>query len=124
MKKPYAFIVEDDEFLSEIFAKTLQTDFEIEVIGDGSTALMRLAQFAPDLVVLDLNLPGLSGKDILADIRSNPALARVRVILCTADARQAEFLQEQADVVMLKPISTQQLRGIATRLSLGANTTR
>jgi len=116
MTKPLALIVEDDEHLSQIFAKSLSIDFETEISGDGATALMRLAQVRPKVVVLDLNLPALGGKDLLADIRGNPDLSETRVILCTADARQAETLQEQADIVMLKPVSPSQLRQIAARL--------
>lgn len=115
MGKPFALIVEDDQHLSQIFSKTLEIDFETEIAGDGSTALMRLAQIRPNIVVLDLNLPGLKGAEVLADIRANPALSSTAVILCTADARQADTLQDQADIVMLKPVSPLQLREIARR---------
>ncbi len=115
MNKPLALIVEDDIYLSQIYVKALSGEFETEVASDGSTALMRLAQITPTLILLDLNLPGLGGKDILADIRSNPNLTTSHVILCTADTQQANMLQEQADIVMLKPISPSQLRQIAAR---------
>lgn len=115
MNKPLALIVEDDNYLSQIYAKALSVEFETEIAGDGSTALMRLAQITPAVILLDLNLPGLGGKDILADIRSNPNLQNSHVILCTADTQQANLLQEQADFVMLKPISPSQLRQIASR---------
>ena len=115
MPKPLAIIVEDDTNLSRIFSLALQTDFETEVFGDGSTAFMRMANVEPALVILDLNLPGLQGKDILTDIRATPRLAKTRVILCTADERQAELLREDADIVMLKPVSPAQLRQIASR---------
>jgi DNA-binding response OmpR family regulator len=114
MPKPLAIIVEDDTNLSRIFSLALQTDFEIEVYGDGSTAFMRMANAEPVVVILDLNLPGLQGKDVLIDIRANPRLAKTRVILCTADERQAELLRENVDVVMLKPVSPAQLRQIAS----------
>jgi DNA-binding response OmpR family regulator len=115
MKKPLALIVEDDMYLNQIYAKALAGEFETEIASDGSTALMRLAQIIPAVIILDLNLPGLGGKDILADIRSNPNLTQTHVILCTADSHQAAYLQEQADIVMLKPVSPSQLRQIATR---------
>src|SRR5512137_534794 len=115
MSKPLALIIEDDTNLSRIFSLALQTDFETEVYGDGSTAFMRMANAEPTIVILDLNLPGLQGKDILSDIRANQRLAKTRVILCTADERQAEILREDADVVMLKPVSPAQLRQIAAR---------
>jgi DNA-binding response OmpR family regulator len=115
MSKPLALIIEDDTNLSKIFSLALQTDFETEVFGDGSTAFMRMANVEPTLVILDLNLPGLQGKDILADIRATPRLVKTHVILCTADERQAELLSEVADIVMLKPVSPAQLRQIASR---------
>lgn len=115
MQKPLALIIEDDSNLSRIFSLALQTDFETEIYGDGSTAFMRMANVQPVLVILDLNLPGLQGKDILADIRANQQLAKTHVIICTADERQAELLREAADIVMLKPVSPAQLRQIASR---------
>lgn len=115
MPKPLALIIEDDANLSRIFSLSLQTDFETEVYGDGSTAFMRMANVQPALVVLDLNLPGVQGKDILNDIRADQRLAETHVILCTADERQAELLREIADIVMLKPVSPAQLRQIAAR---------
>jgi DNA-binding response OmpR family regulator len=115
MPKPLAMIIEDDSNLSRIFSLALQTDFETEIYGDGSTAFMRMANVKPTLVILDLNLPGLQGKDILADIRADQRLAKTHVIICTADERQAELLSEVADIVMLKPVSPAQLRQIASR---------
>jgi len=115
MPKPLAIIVEDDINLSRIFSLTLQIDFETEVYGDGISGSVRIASAEPALIILDLNLPGMKGRDILAEIRATPRLARTPVILCTADERQAEFLQDEADIVMLKPISPGQLRQIASR---------
>lgn len=115
MPNPIAFIVEDDPQLSKIFSVSLQTDFVTEVTGDGDSALTRLAQIVPTLVILDLHIPGKSGKDVLMYIRSEARLANTRVILCTADERQAEALEEIADIVLLKPVSPTQLRQIASR---------
>jgi DNA-binding response OmpR family regulator len=119
MPKPLALIIEDDKNLSRIFSLALQADFETEVISDGSTALFRIPNILPTLVVLDLNLPGLNGKAILSDIRADPRLAKTKVILCTADERQAELVREDADIVMLKPVSPGQLRQVASRFLPG-----
>jgi len=116
MAKPFALIVEDDPHLSRIFSITLGESFEIETIVDGFHALERLAEVVPHLVVLDINLPGASGAQILHVIRSEPRLASVRVILATADSRQAAELDDKADIVLLKPISITQLRDFADRL--------
>ncbi len=115
MSKPLALIIEDDPTLGEIFALALKPDFETETIVDGNLALMRLDQVVPVLIVLDLHLPGASGFDIFMRIRSDSRLANTHIILSTADDRQAETLRDEADVVLLKPVSPIQLREIAAR---------
>lgn len=116
MPKPLVFIVEDDPKLREIISITLEADFELETCADGSTAMQRLKNIVPEIVVLDLNLPGTSGRDILSYIRVEDRLAKTRVILTTADDRQAETLNNDADIVLLKPVSPMQLRELALRL--------
>jgi two-component system response regulator len=116
MTKPLALIIEDDPQLSQIFAIALAAHFQTEVIQDGLTALNRLAEVTPDVLVLDLHLPEVSGNKILDFICNEPRLGEARIILATADARQAEQLEEKADIVLLKPISPVQLRELAMRL--------
>ena len=116
MTKPLAIIIEDDPQLNAIMSITLQADFEIETCTDGNMGLERLKQTIPNIVVLDLNLPGASGKEILRSIRADERLAKTRIILTTADERQAETLQEEADIVLLKPVSPAQLRELALRI--------
>ena len=117
MAGPFVFIVEDDPKLREIIRITLEADFELETYADGNSALERLKNIAPQIVVLDLNLPGLSGREILTYIRTEERLAKTRVILTTADNRQAETLNNDADIVLLKPVSPGQLRELTVRLS-------
>jgi CheY-like chemotaxis protein len=116
MTQPLVFIIEDDPQLGQIFSVALESQFKIEIIIDGNAALARLAEVVPDIVVLDLHLPGTSGTDVLAKIRNDPRLTQVKVILATADARQADLLTNEADIVLLKPVSPVQLRAIAARL--------
>lgn len=116
-KKPLALIIEDDRKQATIFEQALQmAEFETEIIRDGKAALERLAVTVPVLVVLDLHLPYVSGDDVLRQIRADERLAKTRVILATADPRMAGPLQEESDLVLLKPISFSQLRDLATRL--------
>lgn len=117
MTKPFVFIFEDDHKLNEIMAITLQANFELETCSDGNTAMERLKTIVPQIVILDLNLPGSSGREILTYIRSEDRFAKTRVILATADERQAETLTNEADIVLLKPVSPGQLRELALRLS-------
>jgi CheY-like chemotaxis protein len=116
-----ALIIEDDPVLSKIFAITLRNHFEIETITDGDWAIPRLRQIVPDLIVLDLHLPNVSGLEILQYIRSTPNLKKTRVIVTTADALRADLLQDDADIVLLKPVNPAQLRELAKRLSPAEN---
>jgi DNA-binding response OmpR family regulator len=118
MTNPLALIVEDDYDLSIIFAEALQAaGFETQIVRAGDTALMWLSSTTPKVVVLDLHLPRVAGTSILQQIRSDPHLTETRVIVATADARLAETLREDADLVLLKPISFTQLRDLASRLT-------
>ncbi len=102
---------------STIFSEALQAaGFETEIIRSGDTALARLAVTTPDVVVLDLHLPHVSGPDILRHIRADARLTEIRVIVATAHARIAESIRREADLVLLKPISFSQLRDLAAIL--------
>ncbi|PKN94511.1 MAG: hypothetical protein CVU44_05350 [Chloroflexi bacterium HGW-Chloroflexi-6] len=116
MSEPIAFVVEDDPQLNHVFGLALKADFEIHSAMDGAQAIEQLDHLSPALVVLDMNLPGASGGEVLAYIRAQKRLAHTRVILATADALQADLLQHSADLVLLKPVSPVQLRELASRI--------
>jgi two-component system phosphate regulon response regulator PhoB len=113
-------IVEDDPQLNTIFTLTLQANFELTSLADGQQAYDYLQSNTPEMVILDLNLPGLPGERILEYIRAEDRLAGMIVILATADAAKADELSEQADMVLLKPISPIQLRDLALRIGRSA----
>jgi len=117
MSDAFVLIVEDDRNLAEIFTLSLRSvNFETETVFDGQTALDRLEEIVPDVVVLDLNLPNVSGRDILHRIRADERLANTKIMLATADALMAESLRRESDLVLLKPISPAQLRTLAKRI--------
>lgn len=116
MTKLLALIVEDDRQLGQIFSLALRKEFETEIIIDGQAALDRLAIVAPDVVVLDANLPQVSGGKILKHIRADARLSATKVIIATADSNQYAILSDEADIAILKPVSPLQLRELALRL--------
>ena len=116
MTKPFALIIEDDPQLGQIFALSLHNEFETETIPDGLAALNRLAWTVPAVIVLDLHLPGIGGKEIYQHMRGDARLAQTRIIICTADAQLAETMREEVDLILLKPVSPLQLRDLAARL--------
>ncbi len=120
MNKPLALVIEDNEDQADILSKALQTaGFTTEVIHDGDEAVARLAVVVPDLVLLDLHLPGVSGTGILLKIRADPRLTKTRVVIATVEPQMADVLRDKADMVLAKPIEFGKLYDLAVSLVPG-----
>ena len=112
-----ALVIEDDHGVGGVFVAALeQAGFTTELITNGRLALTRLAAVVPALVLLDINLPAVSGEMILQAIRADSRLAGTRVIVITGEAHRAKALQPGADLVLVKPVSANQLAELAIRL--------
>lgn len=115
-KKPLAYIVEDNKDSVTIFRGALElADYEVDVAYDGAVAQERLTEIVPDLIILDLHIPNVSGDKVLQQIRADERLKDTRVFLATADANMAAQLRDQAELVLLKPIGFTQLKELAQR---------
>jgi len=118
MNKPTALVIEDEYDISLVFARALQSaGYDAEIVRSGDTAVTWLAAAAPDLVVLDLQLPRVPGTKVLRYIRTEPRLANTRVIVTTAHSNMAAGLQDRADWILIKPVNFGQLRDLAKRFS-------
>ncbi len=114
---PLALVVEDDPVQAEIFTRAIaDAGYQVQHLASGDAALNALQNETPLLVLLDLHLPKIAGMEILRFIRREPRLADTRVVLATADPRQAEIVRSETDLVLIKPISFGQLRALAQRL--------
>src|SRR5204863_8395093 len=113
-----ALIIEDDEDLANIFAEALRgVGFEVEHIADGKLAQERLKNGnVPFILLLDMHLPHVSGGDLLTTIKADDKFTNVTIIITTADARMGDMYRDQADFVLIKPISFEQLRDLTARL--------
>ena len=90
------FFIEDDPVVVKVYAtKFVREGFHVEVAEDGLIALRMLSTVKPDIVVLDLMMPKLSGVDVLKYIRSNPALKAIPVIILS-NAHMTSLAQEAA----------------------------
>jgi len=75
-------IIEDDKFLRELIAKKLtQENFDVSEAIDGEEGMKKIKEKKPQLVLLDLILPGIDGFEVLARIKEDPALAQISVII-------------------------------------------
>lgn len=113
-----ALVVEDDSYLAELYARMLQKlGFTVDIASDGQEALAYLEATPPDLMTLDINLPKLSGIDVLRHARLRLKLTDLKVIVLTANLVAFENRNiGMADAALEKPVSKETLLATCERL--------
>ena len=110
----HVLVVEDEPDVADLIKLTLERtpDFHVHVVGGGDVALKTVAERTPDLVILDLNLPVLSGIEVCRILRMRPGTERVPIIMLTARAGEDDRvigLDVGADDYIAKPFSPREL---------------
>ena len=117
MEKPFALIIEDDRDIVALFRHVLDlAGYRTEIILHGKVAAEYLATTTPDIVLLDLGLPGMSGGEILAMMRADPRLKNVPVVVITAHAHLVEALPVAPHLVLIKPVNIEQMSNLIQRI--------
>ena len=101
-------IVEDHPTMREAMRLVLEGEgFDIDEASDGDQALAAVQDERPDLVLLDMSIPGTSGSEVLAAVKSDPVTSEVRVIVVTATGEEgrAAAMTAGADHYFTKPFS-------------------
>ena len=105
--------VDDDNTIRDIEVYTLtQTGFEAKGFSDGNSMLEALKNEKPDLIVLDIMLPGKGGVDVLKEIRSNTETCKIPVIMATAKGTEMDKIQGLdmgADDYLVKPFGVMEM---------------
>jgi len=115
--KPFALLVEDDRDVAALFRHVLDmAGYRSESVYDGLEAMRRLSNSQPDVVLLDLQLPGLSGIDILQKMRADERMKTIPVVVITAYAYYAKSLPIEPDLFLLKPVDIHDLSSLIQRL--------
>jgi len=116
-------LIEDEPNIAEAIRFILSRDgWEVMVEEDGAQALPRVAELRPDLVILDLMLPGMSGLEILSALRADPGTSALRVMMLTAKGQGRDReAAERAGVsaFMSKPFSNAEMRAQVRSLMEG-----
>ncbi|SMF19014.1 SpoIIE family protein phosphatase [Pseudobacteriovorax antillogorgiicola] len=106
-------VIDDNPINSEVIQDILENEgLHSTIYSSGATALENMAQDMPDLVLLDMMMPDISGEDILREMRSRPDLQHIPVILVTARASQEDLLfglRLGADDYLSKPIISDEM---------------
>ena len=117
MPKPFVLIVEDERDIASLFRHVMDlAGYRTEIASNGALALERLASSRPDIVLLDLSLPRTNGAQVLKSIRSDARLNKMPVIVITAHYELAGQLDVEPDLVLMKPVSAEQLISLVNRL--------
>jgi DNA-binding response OmpR family regulator len=102
-------IIEDEPNIVEAISFILMRDgWQVATHGDGTDAVETIRRLAPDLLILDVSLPGRSGMEILADVRADPATQALPVLMLTAlgQARDRDMAERMGvSRFMTKPFS-------------------
>lgn len=106
-------VAEDDPDICALIAfKLKQSGYEVLSVNDGFSALDSIRERLPDLVLLDVMMPGMSGIEVCQIVRNDPAMAGLRIIFLTARAQESDVkkgIAAGADDYIIKPFSPREL---------------
>lgn len=111
-------IAEDDPAIATLLGAALGDRLSAHVVANGALVLDALAANRPDLLILDLSLPGLSGLDVFDLVRNDPAWVGIPVLFLTADPERARSAFDPAGAchVMGKPFDVDELVATVERM--------
>ena len=117
-KTARVLLVEDNLDAAEALSELLRMwGHEVQVAHDGLSALMTARESHPDVVLLDIGLPGMDGYEVARELRAIPGLARARLIALTGYGQDADRHRSQlagVDHHLVKPVDLEQLRTLLT----------
>ncbi len=125
MSRASVVVVEDDPDVASFLEMALGELYDVKVAFDGVAAQRLLDETTPDLVVLDVRLPLLSGVELCRTIRSSPRLAHAAILVVTGYPRSPEVDTMRAmgvDRVLTKPVTARRLLEAARSLLSGPRT--
>jgi DNA-binding response OmpR family regulator len=106
-------VVEDEPTIADVVARYLQrAGYETQVVGDGAAALAAVGSSRPDLVILDVMLPGINGLEVMRRLREDGGTSRIAILLLTARGEEGDRvagLRLGADDYVVKPFSPAEL---------------
>jgi two-component system phosphate regulon response regulator PhoB len=109
MDRPHVLIIEDDANVCELLFSCLRKDaYRVSAAQSGEAGLLEIEEDMPDVVVLDLNLPGMNGLDVCRTMRQDPWMSKIPVLMLTGMTDEEDVvagLDVGADDYMTKPFS-------------------
>ena len=117
---PRVLVVDDEIGIVRLIQVNLERNgYEVETASNGTEALAKIRQNRPNLLVLDVMMPEMNGFELLTNIRRDPGLADLPVIMLTAKTQDADIFkgyQLQADMYLTKPFNPAELITFTKRI--------
>lgn len=111
--KDKILIVDDDPVVREVLTETLSANkYQTEVAANGFEAGIKIMQFKPDLLILDLIMPGMDGFEVCKLIKKDPAISHIKILVLTGyptDENVERVTESGADDFLGKPVDTDTL---------------
>lgn len=111
--KPTILLVEDDDFAAIFAAEILSSEYVVQHASNGQDALNMISERLPDLVLLDVDMPGMSGYEVCRTLRADPATGDLPIIFLSgmvSDEERLSGYEAGGDDYLSKPISAEELR--------------
>lgn len=119
MEQKTVFIIEDEEDAAELFAEMMRVSgYRVTKTVKSSPAIGMMLAERPDIVLLDIMMPEMSGLDILRQMRRDPALATIPVIVVTAKSMPTDIkngMEAGASTYLTKPVGFLELKEAVER---------
>jgi CheY-like chemotaxis protein len=126
MNEKTVMIIEDEEDAAELFAEMMRVSgYRVVKTSKSAPAIEMMTAEKPDVILLDIMMPEISGLDILRQMRRDPALANIPVVVVTAKGMPADIkngMEAGASTYLTKPVGFLDLKEAVER-ALGSKTT-
>ncbi len=121
-EKSRILIAEDDIDFADSLQQVLEEKypkFEIKVVNDGYEALIKMGEFKPDLLILDIKMPKINGLEVCQRLKNNSVLRSVKIIAITGNSRtytREVTMDSGADEYLVKPFESEELFSLIEKL--------
>ncbi|GHU56949.1 hybrid sensor histidine kinase/response regulator [Bacteroidia bacterium] len=118
-EQPTLLLIEDNSDMRLYIKQEMADDYQIEEAADGSTGLLKAQKLMPDLILLDIMMPGMSGLDLCRTLKTDLETSHIPIVILTAQEdfeHQMEGVESGADSYITKPFNTKFLRATIDNL--------
>jgi CheY-like chemotaxis protein len=116
MDKKRVLVVEDEAAIAKLIALLIaETGAVAETAGNGAEALQKLAKHKPDLLIVDLIMPVMSGEELIQEVQGNPELADIPIVLLTTRQSAAGYKRDEFPLIS-KPFEPAQVREVVKQV--------